>query len=107
MKFKGTNYNKELTVKEIAKLVRQFVRREFKDCKFSVTSTVTSMTIELINSPQETRKAVKGEEFLKEFTAYGHSMYDKIENFVESYNFDDCNSIEDYFFVNFYKDIRL
>ena len=103
--FKGSNYDSSLTVKEIAKTVRQFIRKEFKGFKFSVTSTRNVIRVDLIGSFDETRYLdADGNNHLTEF---GRTMREKIKDFVESYNFDKSNPMEDYFFVNFYSYISI
>lgn len=103
--FKGSNYDISLSTKEIAKKVRKFVKSEFKDCKFSVTSDRRRLSVDLVNKPFETR--FENERGDWKFTEKASVMYDKINTFVESYNFDKSNPYEDYFNVNFYSFINL
>lgn len=104
--FKGSNYDSSLTVKEIAKKVRQFGRKEFKDCKFSVTSTFRSIDIDLVSSPELTREYNEKLGYYS-YTKYGREIHNKVEDFAESFNFDKSNSMEDYFHVNFYLRISI
>lgn len=104
--FKGENYDSNLTTKEIAKTIRQFVRKEFKNCKFSVTSTYNTINATLISSDNETRKysELKGRSI---FTAYGQEVYDKINSLMKSFLRDYSDVTTDYSDVNFYGFINI
>ena len=41
--FAGDNYSVELSTKDIASVIRKFVKKEFPGCKFSVTSSSTKI----------------------------------------------------------------
>jgi hypothetical protein len=45
--WKGENYNSKLSLKEIACLVREFIKIHYNECKFSVTTEYASMCQEL------------------------------------------------------------
>lgn len=76
--------------KEIAAIIRKHIRARFKMCKWSVTSDYNSINIDLIASP-----FAKDSEEVK---AIVHYVY----KFTQSYNYDNSDSMSDYFDVNFY-----
>lgn len=76
--------------KEIAAIIRKHIRERFKMCRWSVTSDYNSIRVEMKSSP-----------FAKdsdEVAAIVHYVY----KFAQSYNYDNSDSMSDYFDVNFY-----
>lgn len=76
--------------KEIAVIIRKHIRERFKMCRWSVTSDYNSIRVEMKSSP-----------FAKdsdEVSAIVHYVY----KFAQSYNYDNSDSMSDYFDVNFY-----
>lgn len=88
----GNNYEKYhiLDTKEIAAIIRKHIKPRFPMCKFSVKSDCNSIDIDLLASPFE-----KGSD---ELNAIVHYVY----IFAQSYNYDNSDSMTDYFDVNFY-----
>lgn len=88
----GNNYEKYriLDTKEIAAIIRKHIKPRFPMCKFSVKSDYNSIDIDLLASPFE-----KGSD---ELNAIVHYVY----IFAQSYNYDNSDSMTDYFDVNFY-----
>lgn len=76
--------------KEIAAIVRKHLRTRFPMCKWSVTSDYNSISIDLLASPFCAES--------DEIKAIIHYAY----KFAESYNYDNSDSMTDYFDVNFY-----
>lgn len=76
--------------KEIAAIVRKHIKPRFPMCKFSVKSDHNSIEIDLLASP-----FVKNSD---ELNAIVHYVY----VFTQSYNYDNSDSMTDYFDVNFY-----
>lgn len=76
--------------KEIAAIVRKHIKPRFPMCKFSVRSDYNSIDVDLLASP-----FAKGSDELKAIVHY-------IYVFVESYNYNNSDSMTDYFDVNFY-----
>jgi len=81
---------KIIVTKEIDAIVRKHIKSRFPMCKFSVRSDYNSIDIDLLASPFE-----KDSDELK---AIAHYVY----VFTESYNYDNSDSMTDYFDVNFY-----
>lgn len=88
----GNNFEKckIYDAKEIAAIVRKHIKPRFPMCKFSVKSDYNSIDVDLLASP-----FAKDSDELK---AIIHYVY----VFVESYNYDNSDSMTDYFDVNFY-----
>lgn len=168
--WEGSRYDSNLTLKEIAKIVRNYVKEKYPTCKFSIRTHYASMCQELsvdllefpvrfIRTAEElkeiyhetftytdregvehsyesisdelqrlfriyrnnyifTKDSWKDEEFLKCYeetindnrygvfyasvTEYFQSVIDDVNAFIASYNYDDSDSMTDYFDVNFY-----
>ena len=86
----GSRYTKGLTNKEIAATVKKHLSERFPECKFSATSSHHSINIDIKKS-----QFAKDSDELKTVKKYA-------EKYLASYNFDDSDSMTDYFFVNFY-----
>ena len=144
--WEGSRYDSKLTLKEIAQIVRAYVKEKYPTYKFSVRTSYASMCQnlhgELKESPVEIYKAAEelnsedkhefwkkaefngfwtltswdNEEFAAEYnriTAEHGNFYkvlneitkavaEDVDGFVNSYNYDDCDCMTDYFDVNFY-----
>lgn len=148
--WEGSRYDSNLTLKEIAAIVRAYVKEKYPTYKFSVKTHYASMCRELFvtlkeapadiynHNPEtwtdEQRHAVKRKfEFghtmpeliswtdneLTEWLRAGlekvnyrdcysikkedvQAMFEDVDAFVASYNYDDCDGQIDYFDVNFY-----
>lgn len=144
--WKGKNYNPNLTLKEVAVLVRQFIKDNFPTYKFSVRTKYASMCQELLVDMKEapckvfkdvdelTKKDI--DEIIRKtnrdnvwsLTCWSHEealaeisrIWEKhgtwyrvpadqiraaaeaVDNYVKSFNFEDCDGMIDYFHVNFY-----
>lgn len=168
----GKNYDSKLTLKQIAVIVRAYVKEKYPTCKFSVRTSYASMCQELHVAIKEFPDAMyktgddlraeglkehikttisfgehKGEPYeydkytaeidemerklrrnhyfdltswtdedlIKAYeeackvsnfyaikTEYFNSVITDVDNFVKSYNYEDCDGMQDYFDVNFY-----
>lgn len=78
------------STKEIAAIIRKHLRARFPMCKWSITSDYNSIRIDLLASPFCAES--------DEIKAIIHYAY----KFAESYNYDNSDSMTDYFDVNFY-----
>lgn len=78
------------STKEIAAIIRKHLRTRFPMCKWSITSDYNSIRIDLLASPFCAES--------DEIKAIIHYAY----KFAESYNYDNSDSMTDYFDVNFY-----
>lgn len=76
--------------KEIAKNIRTHLRNRFSMCKWSVTSDYNSICVKLLESPFS-----RNSEALKAIVNYAYI-------YAQSWNYDNSDSMTDYFDVNFY-----
>lgn len=144
--WKGERYEAGRSLKEIAQLVRAYIKEFFPDYRFSVRTHYASMCQELLIDMKEApadifkayeemtdddisecwRKATRNSvwtlnswnkaeekaEFERIWSKYGafyKSLTDRtratvkaVDEYVNSFNYDDCDSMIDYFDVNFY-----
>lgn len=86
------NYGKTriTNTKEIAANIRKHLRNRFSMCKWSVTSDYNSIRVELLESPFS-----RNSEALKAIANYAYT-------YAQSWNYDNSDSMTDYFDVNFY-----
>lgn len=86
------NYGKThiTNTKEIAANIRKHLRNRFSMCKWSVTSDYNSIRVELLESPFS-----RNSEALKAIINYAYT-------YAQSWNYDNSDSMTDYFDVNFY-----
>ena len=128
MKFTGTKYNKSLGTTEIAALIRQEIKAAVKTltlpkAKYSVRSALFAggssidIAIKTPSFPIMNPKRIELEardpryqwqtyESEPRYTAEASSTLKKIEVMLASYNFDDSDSMTDYFHVNFYSNVK-
>lgn len=167
--WEGSRYDRNLSLKEIAKIVRAYVKEKYPTCKFSIrthyASMCQSLSVDLLEFPERMYKTAEElkeiyytpftytdkdgnevtsehisdtlqdlfrryrvndiftkdswtqEEFLQCYqktvfeeeryffgvaTDYFQSVIDDVNAFIASYNYDDSDSMTDYFDVNFY-----
>lgn len=117
--FTGSRYDRNLSITDIAKAVREYAKTNdvLKECKFSITISRASMCQELnvylMSAPKEvfvdtTKKSMQGAHYHKEhLTTYGQLVIETITEYVQSYNYDDSDPYTDYFNVNFYESINI
>jgi len=86
------NYGKTriTNTKEIAANIRKHLRNRFSMCKWSVTSDYNSICVKLLESPFS-----RNSEALKAIANYAYT-------YAQSWNYDNSDSMTDYFDVNFY-----
>lgn len=135
----GSKYDGSLTTKDIAKLMRTWLKKNYPNCKFSVTSTFNKINItmkeldfdkyartlaelseydyryvriEVLNKMtvfEPTTLEQKAIEYLANNKHYYSAKYREVKQAIEkeldSYNFDKCDGMQDYFFVNFYHNV--
>ena len=153
--WQGERYNRNLTTKDIAQLIREYVKTAYPTYRFSITSDVNSIAIALTEYPVEltnrelllnyyytsvysrpvhipskgcinandTNEADREEwinyqietagckkNFLESDTWLNPVIYavlKDVQDFMNSYNYDDTNSMEDYFDRNFYDYVQI
>lgn len=116
--WEGSNYVCGQSTKDISKLIREFVKKEFPECKFSVRTheysggssiyvTLVESSIDVLNRDnvlvngyhQLNHHQFEITELLNDF---GKSAFQKLNLFVNSYRMSDTDSMIDYFHTNFY-----
>lgn len=113
----GENYDSNLTTKDITAKIRLYLKKEFPECKFSVTkenSTFTdSIYIDLMEAPEDVlieKKDCAQVNYYwidesKKLTEYGKKLLKNVVSFAQSYNYDDSDTMTDYFDTGFYLNI--
>lgn len=120
----GSNYDNELSTKEIAAKVRSFAKKNFPGFKFSVRSEwsmyTDSMYIELKEGTcipfvegsrsaergyMSTMSTVKGWE--NELTPEMFKVLDAVTTYASSFRYDDSDGMQDYFDTNFYIHVKV
>lgn len=123
--WEGSNYDKNLSTVDIAKIIKKQLKQEFPNCKFSVTSEYyaggSSLSIHLMESPFRVSNdpAFKGHISLNQYqfsdsdldesvnngykiTPQAFYIFREVVRLINSYNYDDSDSMIDYFSTNFY-----
>lgn len=128
MKFVGSNFDKSLTTKDIAARVRQEIKDavkvgELPNAKYSVRIDSYSMgssiniaikapTFAILNPKRVVLEArdpsylYRTYEVEARYTAEAATTLEKVEQILQSYNFDDSDSMTDYFHVKFYGHVK-
>lgn len=96
-------------VKEVAAILRKELKKRFPEVKFSITSTHNSISAYIQASPYERRRIFKNP-YTGEPDKYGYFEESDELNAVQAYckaladswNYDDSDSMTDYFDVHFY-----
>lgn len=123
--WRGKNYNPAIDNKEVAKLLRQYIKTvpELADCKWSITcDSWRGLDVCLMAAPFDIWDG-KWKVAHPDDVANGHSccyraglhatnhrahhLFDLVENFVMSYNHDDSDGMIDYFDRHIYDDYRI
>jgi hypothetical protein len=113
--WEGSEFDTSKDIKEIAKILRQRLKKEFPASKFSVTierySMGQSMSIALLESDVQVMKdpLAKHEQvnqyYIKDsdlWTDKGKELLQKVYQMASGFNYDDSDSMIDYFDTNFY-----
>ena len=117
--WKGDKYDRNLDIKTIAKLVREQLKKEFSDCKFSVRKSEFSGGCSLDVTIKETSKNIYadlnnniinyqiGNAYHEELSEYGNKLITRVWEIIDQYRFSDCDGQIDYFHTNFYPSLTL
>lgn len=90
MNYRGEKYDSSLSLKEIAKLIRQDLRRELPNCKFSVrVDGWHSIYIRVKSTPYE----YKSDEYW--------NIVNKVYEIEKMYNYDNSDILTDYWDYRF------
>ena len=116
--WEGSKYDPQLSLKDIAKNIRAYVKETYPNCKFSVTTERGRvMTVALMEAPQAVfvPEFENGYEQLNPFTLdkdktlseYGRLLMSDVNTQVQSYKYDDSDAMRDYFSTNFYHQVHI
>lgn len=115
--WKGENYSSNLYNKDIAKRIREFLKKAFPKCRFSVTSNHYEIAVYLMKGDfnpfveNYDKKYVSVNQYYIDnneyITDYAKSMMKIINRFICSYRYDDSDSSVDYFDTNFYYNLGI
>lgn len=108
--WRGENYNSSYDTKENAKQIRQQLKKEFPDCKFSVVKSYYSrIDVYLMEAPEPIFaegiteiRYILGDRECKDLNEYGNKIIKRVAEIVQSYRRDDSDIMIDYFNCNFY-----
>ena len=114
-RYTGSNYNGQHPP-EVCEIMRKWLKETYPYYKFSVTRrNYDSITITLISADFEAFKETKAYRHINhycietydELTDRAKEVMTNVYSKVNSYNFDDSDSMTDYFHRNFYLDINI
>lgn len=122
-RWQGKKYNPQMSIKEIVENIRKELKEKFPECKFSVRKEVfsngCSITVSLMEAPFDPFSD-KLDEYDKRYGYHqinhfhmeylpkeAYSVLKQVVDIVNSYNFDDSESMIDYFDRNFYFDLEI
>lgn len=115
----GKNYKRGRTTKEIAAIIRTYLKEIYSDCKWSVTMSsgtwTSSIYVVLLEAPYDVYAAgvehgERGTYYRSDKEKYvskAYAMLQDVIQFIESYHYDDSDSMIDYFDTNFYYSVNI
>ena len=106
----GKLYDRNLSIKEIAKLMRAALKAEIPGVKFSVrkrSSTYSwAIDVEIVAAPFPLRIVPAPSSELQGFVNYwtpeALALQQQAQEIHDRWNYDNCDSMTDYFDVNYY-----
>lgn len=113
-KYVGSNYT-GLSTKDTAKEIRTLLKKQFPEVKLSITSSYNTIDIEIKSSLYCWEKL----EYSSELSCTDYREYEKEHNkellaikeyctkLLSSYNYDDSDTMTDYFNTHFYSDVSI
>lgn len=113
-KFVGSNYT-GLSVKDTASEIRKILKATFPEVKFSVTSDYRKIYVEIKSSPYSWDKLAYSPELeCRQYREYEEEHNKEIlaikeycQKLLDSYNWDDSDSMSDYFNCHYYDSISI
>lgn len=109
----GKNYTGEHDLQKLAKIFRDWLRKVYPSCKFSVVTSRGYRTVQITLSVADfnpfTGKNMKYYDISRydvetdpELTGRAKDMFANIRNYVNTYNYDHSDLMADYYDTNFY-----
>lgn len=118
--WEGCRYNSNLSAKDIAARVKVYTKERYPDFKFSVRSEYFSMGcavhIRLVSGPVPALTPDCGREYISTMSEIANypgitdevrAVMADVVDYANSYNYDDSDSMTDYFDTNFYLHIYI
>lgn len=116
--WKGDKYDISRSTKDIAALVRAYVKSAYPECKFSVTyrsyAGGSSISVSLMSGPQEALRTGTEHQLNQYYldrdqvmTPWAKAIMMDVNDVIKSYLFSDCDGMIDYFDTNFYYDLSV
>lgn len=107
-RFVGSNYKRGMSNKEIAATVKKHLSQRFPGTKWSVTTAgYNSVNVYLVSAPYENAKGCENMREWAEKSPELSAIEDYARQLLKSYNYDDSDSMTDYFDVNFYETVGI
>lgn len=116
----GKNYKSGRTTKEIAEIIRTYLKEVYSDCKWSVryssASMCTSISVALMEAPyqvfvDENETHIDLNQYYMDreerLVPKAKAMMTDVVEFINSYRYDDSDGMIDYFDTNFYYDVSV
>lgn len=110
--FQGANYKSHYTTKDIAKMLKAYLKVTYPEARWSVRTDYNKIDVALMGYPE--RVALKDNmqingtiELNKNLTPLGKQMFLNVAAFLNSYNRDDSDVQRDYFDRAFYVDLEI
>lgn len=112
--WQGSNYNGNITTKEIANIMREYVKDVYNDYRFSIRLIdynhiyigMSEAPEQVFSNPDDERGEMQINHYYIErderLTASAREIMKDICQVLQSYNYDDSDSMIDYFDTNFY-----
>lgn len=102
----GSNYKRGMSNKEIAATVKKELSRRFPGTKWSATTGgYNSISLYLKSSPYHNEKHYENRREWAEKSPEIAAIIEYAEKLLDSYNYNDSDSMTDYFDVNFYDSV--
>ena len=117
--WEGSRYDNNLSTKDVAARVREYVKMQWSQYKFSIRTQYYSggsaIHLTLVSGPEKafkdgatrtyisTMRNVEG--FEKDLTEIVFHVMSDVCDFMQSYNYDDSDGMIDYFDTNFYSHV--
>lgn len=102
----GSNYKRGMSNKEIAATVKKELSRRFPGTKWSATTGgYNSISLYLKSSPYHNEKHYENRREWAEKSPEISAIIEYAEKLLDSYNYNDSDSMTDYFDVNFYDSV--
>ncbi|HBG2133550.1 TPA: hypothetical protein KPJ62_003920 [Clostridioides difficile] len=121
--WKEEHYSNYLSIKDIAKIIRKYVKEIYPNYKFSVTTSSAGLSSTISVSLMEAPCNVFNEDFYlqedylqvnyyhintnKKLNKIGKNVLSDVYSLLKNYNYDNSDAMTDYFDTNFYMYINV